>query len=65
MNWDIERRTIEEVYINPDTVHDGDLFIIMRLDGVDPLIMYGTGAHAGHCTCAMRFEDGELYIVEV
>jgi len=35
----------------------------MRLDGLDPIIMYGTGSHAGHSTMALRFE-GELYIVE-
>jgi hypothetical protein len=27
------------------------------------MIMYGTGAHSGHCTMALRF-DGELYVVE-
>jgi len=36
----------------------------MRLDGVDPIIMYGSGTHAGHSTMALRFEDGELYVVE-
>ena len=35
----------------------------MRLDGLDPIIMYGSGSHAGHSTMALRF-DGELYIVE-
>ena len=35
----------------------------MRLDGLDPIIMYGTGSHIGHSTMALRF-DGELYIVE-
>ena len=35
-----------------------------RLDGVDPLIMYATGAHGAHSAVAVRF-DGELYIVEV
>lgn len=35
----------------------------MRLDGLDPMIMYGTGSHSGHTTTALRF-DGELYIVE-
>lgn len=35
----------------------------MRLDGLDPMIMYGTGSHAGHSVMALRF-DGELYIVE-
>lgn len=35
----------------------------MRLDGLDPMIMYGTGARVGHNVMALRF-DGELYIVE-
>jgi len=35
----------------------------MRLDGLDPLLMYGTGSHVGHTTMALRF-DGELYVVE-
>lgn len=35
----------------------------MRLDGVDPIIMYGSGTHAGHSTMALRM-DGKLYIVE-
>lgn len=35
----------------------------MRLDGLDPMIMYGTGAKIGHNVMALRF-DGELYIVE-
>ena len=37
--------------------------MIMRLDGLDQIIMYGTGAYVGHNTVALRF-DGELYIVE-
>ena len=37
--------------------------MVMRLDGLDQIIMYGTGAYVGHNTMAMRF-DGELYIVE-
>lgn len=35
----------------------------MRLDGLDPMIMYGTGSHSGHTVMAHRF-NGELYIVE-
>lgn len=39
--------------------------MIMRLDGLDPLIMWGTGGHGAHCVMALRFEgDPELYIVE-
>lgn len=35
----------------------------MRLDGLDQIIMYGTGSHSGHSVMALRM-DGELYIVE-
>jgi len=35
----------------------------MRLDGLDPMLMYGTGSKVGHNTMALRF-DGELYVVE-
>ena len=35
----------------------------MRLDGLDPMIMYGTGSRVGHNVMALRFE-GELYVVE-
>jgi hypothetical protein len=37
--------------------------MIMRLDGLDQVIMTTTGSHAGHMVMALRF-DGELYIVE-
>jgi len=36
---------------------------VLRLDGLDPMIMYGTGSHSGHSVMALRM-DGELYIVE-
>ena len=35
----------------------------MRLDGLDPMIMYGTGSRSGHSVAALRM-DGNLYIVE-
>ena len=34
-----------------------------RLDGIDPLIMVGTGSHAGHVASAMWIDD-ELFVVE-
>lgn len=56
-------REIQDVTINPDLIQSGDFFGIMRLDGLDPMIMYGTGSHIGHNVMALRF-DGELYVVE-
>merc|ERR1719460_3358819 len=44
-------------------IQSGDYLPIIRFDGLDPMIMYGTGSHSGHTVMAMRF-DGELYIVE-
>lgn len=43
------------------------MFGIFRLDGLDPLIMIGTGSRMGHCVMALWFEEKgkrELYIVE-
>ena len=37
----------------------------MRLDGLDPMIMYGSGSHTGHCAMILRFEDSdEPYVIE-
>eukprot|EP00349_Pseudokeronopsis_sp_Brazil_P012242 CAMPEP_0202978794 /NCGR_PEP_ID=MMETSP1396-20130829/85118_1 /ASSEMBLY_ACC=CAM_ASM_000872 /TAXON_ID= /ORGANISM="Pseudokeronopsis sp., Strain Brazil" /LENGTH=145 /DNA_ID=CAMNT_0049717923 /DNA_START=505 /DNA_END=939 /DNA_ORIENTATION=- len=65
LHIDMERREIENVYLDPSLISNGDLFLIMRLDGIDPIVMYGTGSYAAHCVVAMRFEDDELYMVEV
>lgn len=63
MGYVLEKRTTTKVEIDPATINSGDFFSIMRLDGLDPIVMYGTGSHAGHSTMALRF-DGELYVVE-
>ena len=36
----------------------------MRVWGGAELIMYGTGSPVGHVAQALRFDDGELYVVE-
>lgn len=59
----MERRTTEKVDIDPDLIQSGDYIAVMRLDGLDQIIMYGTGSHSGHSVMALRFEDG-LHIVE-
>lgn len=63
MGYDLPPRTINFVDIDESMVKSGDFFGVTRLDGLNPLIMYGTGSHIGHCTTALQFDDG-LYIVE-
>jgi hypothetical protein len=61
--WELEEREIQEVELDESLVHDGDFFAITRLDGLDEIIMWGTGSHIGHSTMALWI-DGELHIVE-
>ena len=63
VNYTLEERKTQTIEIDEDSIASGDYLAIMRLDGLDPMIMYGTGSHSGHTTTALRF-DGELYIVE-
>jgi hypothetical protein len=63
MGWDLVERETQVVEIDESLIQSGDFLAILRLDGLDPLIMYGSGSHAGHSTMALRF-DGELYVVE-
>ena len=46
-----------------DEIKSGDYLAINRLDGLDPLIMWGTGSYIGHAAIALRI-NGELYICE-
>jgi hypothetical protein len=63
MRYNLDKRTTVKVDIDEDLIHAGDYFAVMRLDGLDPIVMYGTGSHSGHSVVAMR-EHGHLYIVE-
>jgi len=63
MNYDLVERPQTYIEYDPDLIQSGDFIGIMRLDGLDPLIMYGSGTYAGHSVMALRF-DGELYIIE-
>lgn len=64
IGYDLVERDIKKVEIDESLIRSGDFLAITRLDGLDPLIMFGTGSHAGHSTMALRFPDDELYIVE-
>ena len=63
MGYDLQKRNITDYYYDPENIQSGDYLGVLRLDGLSPIIMYGSGAHASHATMALRF-DGELYIVE-
>ena len=63
MGWDLEKRDLEYYEYDEKDIQNGDVLALFRLDGIDPLIMYGTGAHIGHCTMALWWED-ELYVIE-
>ena len=63
MNLALEERPITSYNYDESLVNSGDFFSILRLDGLDPIIMYGSGSHAGHSVMALRM-DGELYMVE-
>ena len=59
----LEERAIQEYNYDESNIGSGDFFSIMRLDGLDPIIMLASGSHAGHSVMALRM-DGVLYIVE-
>ena len=59
----LEERQTQEYEYDENLIQSGDFFSILRLDGLDPIIMFGTGSHAGHSVMALRI-DGQLYIVE-
>lgn len=59
----LEEREIQQIEYDESNINSGDFFSILRLDGLDPIIMYGSGSHAGHSVMALRM-DGELFIVE-
>jgi len=44
-------------------IKSGDFFAVTRFDGLDQIIEWGAGTHAGHSVVALWIE-GELYITE-
>ena len=45
------------------SVRSGDTLAVLKLDGLDPLIAWGTGGRTGHTTMAV-WEGDELYVCE-
>ena len=44
--------------LDPSHIQTGDLLMLMRLDGVDPMIMWGEGSVGGHSVIAVRTGPG-------
>ena len=58
-----ERRNNTIVNFDKNIVKSGDAIVISRMDGLDPMIMIGSGGRIGHC-CVCSWIDGELYVLE-
>lgn len=50
--------------IDPSYINSGDMFLILRPDGLEPMIGWGEGSNVGHTTIAIRFPDGALHVCE-
>lgn len=63
MGIELENRIIDVVDIDKKLIKSGDLFLIRRLDGVQPFLMMASGSHIGHAAMAL-WEGETLWIVE-
>jgi hypothetical protein len=50
--------------IDPSYINSGDAFLILRPDGLDPMIGWGEGSNVGHSTIAIRHPNGDLHVCE-
>ena len=57
------RKNPKKVMLDKKSVKSGDFVSIIRFDGLDNLIHFGTGSRAGHTAMAL-WKDGELYVLE-
>jgi len=68
MEYCMVEREIQDLSEDFDSslIKKGDFFPVQRMDGLDEIVMYGSGSHSGHSVMAMRFEEDpdQLYIVE-
>lgn len=67
IGYTMEPRTVNNINIDPNEIHSGDFLAVTRLDGLDEIIMWGTGGRVGHSTMALWITESgirELYVVE-
>ena len=50
--------------LDPSNINSGDLIMLLRPDGLDPMIGWGEGSMAGHSTVAVRIPNKGLHVCE-
>ena len=45
-------------HLNASVIRSGDYLAIARLDGLDPMIMFGTGGRTGHSAVRGAYDQG-------
>lgn len=63
LNMEFVTRSQSRIDIDESNIRSGDFLAIYRLDGLDPIVMWGTGGTIGHCVAALWIDE-QLYIVE-
>jgi len=57
------RRENKIVNFDKNIIHTGDFVAISRMDGLNPVVMIGSGGNIGH-VAVCSWIDGELYVLE-
>jgi len=63
MGFTYKERKQQVVTLNKSDIKSGMYLGVTRFDGLDPMIMWGTGGHTGHTAMTM-WMDNELYVME-
>lgn len=58
-----ESRVIKNVHVPEDYFLSGDLLLLQRFDGLEPVAMLASGSHAGHAAMTL-WKGNDLYVVE-
>lgn len=49
--------------MDPTLIKDGDLLLVRRYDGIEPMLMVATGSQIGHMAMTL-WENNALWVVE-
>ncbi|CAG9321177.1 unnamed protein product [Blepharisma stoltei] len=67
INYTMEKRENTAITLEKSQIKSGTFLAVTRLDGLDEMIMYGSGSRVGHSTVALWVEENgqkDLYILE-